>query len=93
MDTIADPTQRPADFAIRLRSDLTIDIWHAALAHTCDGEKLTLPAADPRAAKGLKFSDVLPEKLAAATVSVRLADLAAARAALRENVLFRTPNG
>ncbi|MFI6366889.1 DEAD/DEAH box helicase [Nocardia sp. NPDC050630] len=83
LEAIADPDQRPTDFAIRLRGDLTPQMWHAA-TRSVDGDRLTLPGVDLRAVTGLKFSALLPEHLAAATVAARLADLSAARAALSE---------
>ncbi|WP_329084814.1 hypothetical protein [Streptosporangium sp. NBC_01469] len=45
-----------------------------------------LPDVDHRAVHGLKFSAVLPERLAVATVAARLADFEGARAALTEPV-------
>lgn len=81
LDTVADPTQRPGDSAIRLRPDLTPHIWRSVI-EAVDPDRLTLPAVDPRATAGLKFSVLLPERLAAATVAARLADLQGACAAL-----------
>ncbi|MFD2353726.1 hypothetical protein ACFSTC_37415 [Nonomuraea ferruginea] len=45
-----------------------------------------LPDVDRRAVNGLKFSAVLPERLAVATVAARLADFDGARAVLVEPV-------
>ena len=81
--TVVDPLQRPNDFAIRLRPDLTTTIWHAAMK-TLIPERLPLPSIDPRAATGLKFSALLPDQLAEATVASRLADPATAHAVLAE---------
>ncbi|WP_040834913.1 hypothetical protein [Nocardia brevicatena] len=79
----------PDDFGIALRPDLTADMWRGALATVRAGlPALELPAADGRAVRGLKFSDVLPPDLAAATVSARLADLDGARRVLGEKVRF-----
>ncbi|GAB3204498.1 DEAD/DEAH box helicase [Nocardia tengchongensis] len=83
LEAIADPNQRPTDVSIKLRSDLTPEIWRAA-TQSIDTASLTLPSVDPRAAAGLKFSALLTEQLAAATVSARLADLPGARACLSE---------
>ncbi|MGW4770700.1 DEAD/DEAH box helicase [Nocardia sp. NPDC004278] len=84
----AEPGQRPTDFSIRLRSDLTRDIWRAAHAAASNRPNLILPVVDKRAVKGLKFSDVLPESLSTATVSARLADLDGASTVLAEPVQF-----
>ncbi|GGO75914.1 DEAD/DEAH box helicase [Nonomuraea cavernae] len=86
LPSIADPVQRPTDFSVRLREDLTPAAWHEARARTDDGELLVLPDVDRRAVHGLKFGAVLPERLAVATVAARLADFEGARAALSEPV-------
>ncbi|GAA5056249.1 ATP-dependent Lhr-like helicase [Thermocatellispora tengchongensis] len=86
LPSIADPVQRPTDFAVRLREDLTPAAWQEARNRAGDGEILVLPDVDRRAVKGLKFSAVLPERLAVATVAARLADFDGARAALTEPV-------
>ncbi|MEV6032760.1 hypothetical protein AB0L65_16495 [Nonomuraea sp. NPDC052116] len=49
-----------------------------------------LPDVDRRAINGLKFSAVLPERLAVATIAVRLADFEGAYAALTEPVRLRS---
>lgn len=82
--SVTDPVQRPTDFCVRLREDLTRDMWRAARRHA--GDDLVLPQVDPRAAQGLKFSAALPEHLATATVAARLADPEGARAVLAEPV-------
>ncbi|WP_067565344.1 DEAD/DEAH box helicase [Nocardia acidivorans] len=86
---ISEADQRPTDFYVRLRPDLTSEMLFATAEFT-DGEAaLTLPSVDPRAVNGLKFSALLPERLAAATVSARLADLEGARVTLHEKRQFR----
>jgi len=81
------PDVRPDDFGIRLRPDLTAGMWRTALAARRSLlPALVLPRADLRAARGLKFSDVLPEEEAAATIAARLADPVAARMVLEEPV-------
>jgi ATP-dependent Lhr-like helicase len=82
--TVADPVQRPTDCWVRLREDLTPEMWHAARA--ASGNALVLPDVDRRAMRGLKFSTALPERLAVATVAARLADYKGASAALAEPV-------
>ncbi|MFI5539069.1 DEAD/DEAH box helicase [Nocardia sp. NPDC051900] len=83
------PGQRPNDFSIRLRPDLTIDMWRNALAERYALQPvLGLPQVDERAARGLKFSDVLPAEAAMATMSERLADLDSARKVLGEDTAF-----
>ncbi|GAA2454062.1 hypothetical protein GCM10010405_42370 [Streptomyces macrosporus] len=84
--TIADPVQRPNDRCVRLREDLTPEMWRAVLDTM--GEHLVFPDVDPRAVRGLKFSAALPERLAVATVAARLADFDGAMAALAEPVRF-----
>jgi len=81
---VADPVQRPTDCWVRLRNDLTPQMWRAA--HTAASGTLVLPDIDPRAVRGLKFSAALPERLAIATVAARLADSRGASAALAEPV-------
>ncbi|WP_283136709.1 DEAD/DEAH box helicase [Rhizohabitans arisaemae] len=84
LPTVADPVQRPTDLWVRLREDLTPEAWREAYTDARDGEFLVLPDVDHRAVHGLKFSAVLPERLATATVAARLADLDGARATLAD---------
>ncbi|MBT2234458.1 DEAD/DEAH box helicase [Nonomuraea sp. NEAU-A123] len=86
LPSIADPIQRPTDFSVRLREDLTSATWREALDRARKGQILALPEVDRRAVAGLKFSAVLPERLAIATVAARLADFAGARTSLTEPV-------
>ncbi|MFI6287477.1 DEAD/DEAH box helicase [Streptomyces sp. NPDC051018] len=90
LPSIADPVQRPADCHLRLREDLTPELWRTALAAAGEGGALVLPDIDPRAVRGLKFSAALPERLAVATLAARLADFEGATVALREPVRFHT---
>lgn len=80
--TIADPTQRVEDTCIRLRGDLAPEMWKEATADAA--ERLCLPDVDRKALNGLKFSAALPERLAAATLAARLADVDGATIVLRE---------
>jgi ATP-dependent Lhr-like helicase len=85
---LADESQRFDDAWVRLRSDLTPQMWKAA---TSDAEeRLTLPDVDDRALRGLKFSEALPERLAVATLASRFSDLDGATRALRESCRFVT---
>ncbi|WP_101469129.1 hypothetical protein [Nocardia fluminea] len=87
---MVDPTQRPNEFSVRLRADLTPRLWRDAVAdRPGPGSVLVLPIADERATCGLKFSDVLPDNLAAATVFARLADVGGARQVLDDRISFR----
>lgn len=86
VSSIADPLQRPTGTYVRLREDITPQEWKKATAHAAD--HLCLPAVDPRALSGLKFSVALPPRLAEATLAARLADLDGAAASLREAVRF-----
>jgi ATP-dependent Lhr-like helicase len=81
-----DPAQRVEDASIRLRTDLTAEMWKAAIASAAD--KLCLPAVDERALHGLKFSAALPPRLAEATLAARLADLEGAATVLKEPTRF-----
>ncbi|MEE4595272.1 DEAD/DEAH box helicase [Streptomyces sp. DSM 41524] len=90
LTSVADPLQRPTDAYVRLREDITPQDWKKAVAE--GAEQLCLPAVDPRALTGLKFSAALPPRLAEATLAARLADLDGASAALREPVRFTTWN-
>jgi ATP-dependent helicase Lhr and Lhr-like helicase len=83
---LADTRQRFDDASIRMRSDLTLQMWKAATADAA--ERLCLPEVDERALIGLKFNEALPERLATATLAARMADLAAAAAVLAEPVRF-----
>ncbi|MEW2065784.1 DEAD/DEAH box helicase [Streptomyces sp. NPDC007346] len=89
LPAIADPVQRPTDCYVRLREDLTHDMWRESHEAAGGGASLVLPNVDRRAVHGLKFSAALPERLAVATVAARLADFDGARAALYEAVRFQ----
>ena len=84
LSDLVDASQRFDDASIRMRSDLTHDMWKAATADAA--ERLCLPVVDERALTGLKFSEALPERLASATLAARLADLPSAAAVLDEPV-------
>lgn len=83
---VADEKQRFDDVSIRLRSDLTREIWQAGTADAA--ERLCLPEIDERALAGLKFSEALPQPLAIATLAARLADVDAAARVLGEPARF-----
>lgn len=78
--------QRFTDASIRLRADLTRNMWQAATQDAAD--RLCLPDIDQCALAGLKFSEALPPRLATATLAARLADLASAARTLAEPVRF-----
>ena len=65
-----------------MRADLTPERWKAATKDA--GERLCLPEIDHDALIGLKFSEALPERLAAAT----LAHVDAAATVLAQPVRF-----
>jgi ATP-dependent Lhr-like helicase len=79
---LTDVTQRASDDFIRLRNDLTGPMCQAVLAEAA--ERLCLPDVNERALASLKFTEALPEYLAAATLAVRLADLDNAAQVLTE---------
>lgn len=89
LPSVTDPVQRPTDCYVRLREDLTPEMWRTARDGAADGAALVLPDVDPRAVHGLKFSAALPQRLAVATVAARLADFDGAGAVLREPVRFQ----
>ena len=84
MSSLTDSGQRLDDASLRLRSDLTPEIWKAGSADAAD--RLCLPDVDERALAGLKFNEALPKRLAVATLAARLADLDSALKALGEPV-------
>ncbi|MDH6218817.1 DEAD/DEAH box helicase [Streptomyces pseudovenezuelae] len=90
LSSITDPVQRPTDCYLRLREDLSPDMWRDALSAVEAGLSLVLPDVDQRAVRGLKFSAALPQRLAVATLSARLADFDGARAVLAEPKRFST---
>jgi ATP-dependent Lhr-like helicase len=74
---IADDAQRPDNFLVRLRGSEAAEGLTAALEGlNWNG---VLPSVSPAALAGLKFSEVLPPDLAAATIAERLADHHAAQ--------------
>lgn len=74
--------QRPDDASLRLRGDLTLEMWKAETADAA--ERLCLPDVDQRALAGLKLSEALPERLATATLAARMADAGSAVKVLAE---------
>jgi ATP-dependent helicase Lhr and Lhr-like helicase len=86
LSDLADSEQRFTDTYIRMRADLTPQMWN--LATTDATERLCLPEVDYDAVAGLKFSEALPERLAIATLAARLADLPSAEQILGEPVRF-----
>ena len=76
---IADDSQRPDNFRVRLRGIEAAERLSAAL-ETVVWEDV-LPAVSTAAVAGLKFSEVLPPELAVATIAERLADRDGARTA------------
>ncbi|HVV74603.1 MAG TPA: DEAD/DEAH box helicase [Mycobacteriales bacterium] len=76
---IADDSQRPDNFRVRLRGDEAAERLPEALASV--DWSAVLPAVSPSALAGLKFSEVLPPDLATATIAERLADHAGAATA------------
>jgi ATP-dependent Lhr-like helicase len=86
LSDLVDQEQRFGDAFVRLRSDMTPELWRVAVSDAA--ERLCLPAVDERALQGLKFSDALPARLAEATLAARLADLDSASHVLGERVRF-----
>lgn len=85
---VAHPIQPGEDTYIRLRGDLTPQMWREAVVDAASG--LCLPAVDPQALRGLKFSEALPEDLAVATLAVRMSDMEGAAKVLKEPVRIQS---
>jgi ATP-dependent Lhr-like helicase len=86
LSDLTDEKQGCDDNSIRLRTDLTHDMWRAGT--TDAAQRLCLPDVDERALAGLKFGEALPHRLAVATLAARLADLDGAARVLTEPVRF-----
>jgi ATP-dependent Lhr-like helicase len=86
LSDLIDPKQGFDDRYIRLRETITPDEWRAGIADAA--ERICLPDINERAVAGLKFNTALPQRLATATLAVRLAALDAARSVLTEAVRF-----
>ncbi len=86
LSDLTDSVQRFDDASIRMRTDLSHEMWKAGMADAA--ERLCLPEVDQRALAGLKFNEALPERLATATLAARLADLDSAARVLAEPVRF-----
>jgi ATP-dependent helicase Lhr and Lhr-like helicase len=83
---LTDSVQRPDDASLRLRGDLSREMWKAGTADA--SKRLSLPEVDPRALAGLKFNEALPERLATATLAARIADLDSSVHVLAEATRF-----
>ena len=83
---LTDSVQRFDDASLRMRGDLTLEMWKAGTADA--SERLCLPDVDERALAGLKFSEALPERLATATLAARIADLDSAVRVIAEQARF-----
>jgi ATP-dependent Lhr-like helicase len=90
LSDLADGEQRFTDTYLRMRLDLTREMWQDATADAA--QRLCLPDVDRDALTGLKFSEALPERLALATAASRLADPASAEKLLAEPVRFSLPS-
>ncbi|MFJ4771571.1 DEAD/DEAH box helicase [Streptomyces uncialis] len=88
LSSVVAPHRRAHDQWIRLRDDLTPQVWREARAD--GGAGLCLPEVDSRAVRGLKFGDALPPRLAEATLAARTTDEDGARTVLAESARFVT---
>ncbi|MFE9823659.1 DEAD/DEAH box helicase [Streptomyces sp. NPDC005791] len=86
--SVAAPHRRVSDQWVRLRDDLTPQLWQTARADTEAG--LCLPDVSSRAVRGLKFGEALPPRLAEATLAARMTDEEGAGAVLDEPARFLT---
>jgi ATP-dependent Lhr-like helicase len=87
---LTDVIQRFDDASIRMRTDLTHEMWKSGTADAT--HRLCLPDVDQSALAGLKFNEALPERLATATLAARLADLDSAAQVLAEPARFTVVN-
>ena len=87
---LADEKQSFDDYSIRLRTDLTREMWRAGTADA--SARLCLPEIDERALAGLKFGAALPHHLAVSTLASRLADLDSAARVLTEPTRYAVVN-
>ncbi|WP_232292647.1 hypothetical protein [Saccharopolyspora erythraea] len=86
LEDLTDQYTRFDDVSIRLRGDLTREMWQAGVA---DPEtRSRLPEIEERALNGLKFNEALPQELATSTLAARLADIDGAIKALKQSVRF-----
>lgn len=86
--SVAAPHRRVSDQWIRLRDDITHQVWQTARADTQAG--LCLPDVSSRAIRGLKFGEALPPRLAEATLAARMVDEKGAGTVLAEPARFIT---
>ena len=83
---LTDENQRYNELYVRMRSDLTPQLW---ATHTADAaERLCLPEIDDKALRGLKFSEALPPHVARTTVAQRLSATERAASVLNEPIRF-----
>ncbi|MGV9678485.1 DEAD/DEAH box helicase [Nocardia sp. NPDC003482] len=81
--------QRIDGESLRLHTDLSIADIRAGLAALRSAESRPVPAVDPNALRGLKFSAALPESLAQATLAARIADSAGAHIVVEESIRIK----
>ncbi|MET8417373.1 DEAD/DEAH box helicase [Streptomyces sp. NPDC005134] len=86
LGSVALPAQRINDCWIRIREDISPQLWKQAIADA--SENLSLPEIDAQALKGLKFAEALPPRLAEATLALRFSDVNGALAVLTEPMRF-----
>jgi len=91
LSELTDNNQRFDDAVIRMRTNLTREMWKAATGDAA--QRLCLPDVDDRALAGLKFNEALPKRLAAATLAARLADVDSAAKVLGEPTRFVIGHG
>ena len=86
LSDLADGLQHYTDSYLRMRADLSAEMWKIATRDAAD--RICLPEVDRAALAGLQFSEALPERLATATLAARLADVDSAARVLVEPVRF-----
>jgi ATP-dependent Lhr-like helicase len=69
-----------------VREDIDARTWKQVVADA--SSRLCLPEIDEKAARGLKFAEALPPRLATATLALRFSDLRGAEAVLAEPTRF-----
>lgn len=91
LEGLTDEHARFDDASVRLRGDLTREMWQAGVAEAEGCWRL--PEVEERALNGLKFSEALPHELATGTLAARLADVDGAWEVLSHPVRFVEVDG
>ena len=89
LPTVLEPPGQIEDLSLRVRDGVRFEELRGAVAGMA-GREVPPPTVPVAAARGLKFSEALPDDLAARVLGERIGDAAAAAAALRAGVRHLT---